>query len=79
MPRVAIKKKDYMVKDLSEWIVGRMHTMHLKQADVGEMIGISQPAFKNRLDKGLFSYGEMLTLLSKLKATDEEILRLMKL
>lgn len=79
MPRVAIKKKEYMVKDLCEWIAGRMRTMHLKQADMGEMIGISQPAFKNRLDKGLFSYAELVTILNKLNATDEEILRIMKL
>ena len=29
MPRVAIKKKEYMVADLPGWIVGRMHTMKL--------------------------------------------------
>lgn len=79
MPRVAIKKKEYMVSDLSEWIKGRMFRFKLTQEDMGKMIGLTQPAFRNRLEKGLFSYEEMLTLLSKLQATDEEILRLMKI
>lgn len=79
MPRVAIKKKEYKVSDFSKWIVTKMYEHHLKQSDLAELIGISQPAFCNRLKKGLFSYSEILTLLEKLSATDEEILRLMKI
>ncbi len=79
MPRVTIKKKDYMKADLSQWIVGRMYARHLRQADLAEAIGISQPAFCQRLKNGLFVYEELLTILNKLEATDEEILKLMKL
>lgn len=79
MPRVAIKKKDYMISDLSQWIVGRMYTKKLRQQDMAELIGITQSAFCQRLKKGLFTYGEMLSILKQLDATDEEILRLMKL
>lgn len=79
MPRVTIKKKEYMISDFSEWIAGRMFVLKLTQEDMGKMIGISQPAFRNRLQKGLFSYSEILTLLKKLQATDEEILKLMKI
>ena len=79
MPRVTIKRKTYMVNDLSEWIYGRMRKLNIKQADLAPEIGISQAAFSNRLKKGLFSYEDMITLLKALNATDEEILRLMKL
>lgn len=79
MPRVAIKKKDYMISDLSQWIVGRMYTKKLRQQDMAELIGITQSAFCQRLKKGVFTYGEMLSILKQLDATDEEILRLMKL
>lgn len=79
MPRVAIKKKDYMVTDLSKWIVGKMYELDLTQSDLAEMIGISQPAFCQRLKKGMFSYIELLTLLKRLSATDEEILKMMKI
>lgn len=79
MPRVAIKKKEYMVTDLSKWIVGKMYEMKLRQSDLAEMIGVSQPAFCQRLKKGMFSYEDLLTLLKNLNATDEEILKMMKL
>lgn len=79
MPRVRIKKKEYKVSDLSKWIVSKMYERHLKQEYLAECIGISQPAFCNRLKKGLFSYDELLTLFKELEATDEEKLRLMTL
>ncbi|MBE5877085.1 MAG: hypothetical protein E7290_09410 [Lachnospiraceae bacterium] len=78
MPRVAIKKKEYKVNDLSVYIVGKMYEKKLRQADLAEMLNITQPAFSNRLKKGLFSYAELLDILQKLESTDEEILRLMK-
>ena len=79
MPRVRLNRKKYMVKDLSEFIAGRMRTLGFTQAQMGKEINISQQAFSNRLEKGLVSYGELLTLFKKMNATDEEILRLMKL
>lgn len=81
MPRVAIKKKDYMIADLPGWIVGKMHKKKLRQTDVAKEIGITQPAMSQRLGQDLdsFTYGDLLTLFKVLEATDEEILRLMKL
>ena len=79
MPRVRFYKKNYMVKDLKEFIIGRMRTLGLTQEQIGKEINISQSSFSQRLNKSLFSYGDLLTLFKKLNATDEEILRLMKL
>lgn len=79
MPRVTIKKKDYMISDLSQWIAGRMYVKGLRQQDMAEMIGITQSAFCQRMKKGLFTYGEMLSIFKKLEAMDEDILRIMKL
>ena len=79
MPRVRLNRKKYMVKDLSEFIIGRMRTLGLTQAQMGKEINISQQAFGHRLQNSLFSYEELLVLFKKLNATDEEILRLMKL
>ena len=81
MPRVAIKKKEYKIKDLAGWIVGKMHTKRLKQSELAGSINISQAALSIRLSNGkdLFSYGDLLTLFKELEATDEEILRLMKM
>lgn len=79
MPRVALKKKDYKIRDLSVFIAGKMYAMNLRQADMAEVLDMTQPAFSYRLKKGQFNYEQMLTILQKIDATDEEILRLMKM
>ena len=70
-----------MIADLPGWIVGKMHKKKLRQTDVAKEIGITQPAMSQRLGQDLdsFTYGDLLTLFKVLEATDEEILRLMKL
>lgn len=79
MPRVSIKKKEYMVNDLVKWINRRRADLNLRQRDLAELLGISQPALSNRLEKGLFDYTDMIQILNVLNATDEEILKLMKM
>lgn len=79
MPRVAIKKKEYKVNDLSKWIVGEMREKKLRQKDIAKILGISQPAVSYRIEKGLFTYRELLTLFEKFETTDKDILHLMKL
>lgn len=78
MPRVTIKRKEYKASDLSKWIVGKMYELNLTQTDLAGYIGISQPAFCNRLRTASFSYRQLLTLFEKLHATDEEIVKMMK-
>lgn len=79
MPRVSIKKKEYKVNDFSKYLKAKMYENNLHQKDLAKMIGISPPSFTNRMKKGLFYYSDMLTLLSELKATEEEIIQLMKM
>lgn len=84
MPRVTINKKAYMLRDLANWIVGRMYVKGLRQKDVAQWIGINQQSMSRRLKqakegKDAFSAGELITLLKNLDATDEEILRLTKM
>lgn len=85
MPRVTINKKTYMLRDLAEWIEGRMSTKGLRQEDVGQWIGINQQSVSRRLkqakggDGKAFNAGELITLFKNLDATDEEILRLTKM
>lgn len=88
MPRIAIKKKDYMIKDLAGWIDGRMHSLGLNQETVAKELGITQAALSARLNpkkyesgavKDPFSYGNLLTLFKLLEATDEEKQRLLTL
>lgn len=79
MPRVSINKKKYKVCDLSAWIAGKMYAQGIRQAEMGELIGVSQSSFSHRLEKGLFDYEDLLAIFKRLNATDEEILKFMKL
>ena len=65
-----------------------MHSMGLKQKDIAKALNISQEAFSIRLNPktyeknkraGPFKYGDLLVLFKFLDATDEEILRLLRL
>lgn len=79
MSRVPINKKKYLKTDLREWMTGRMKTLHLNQKDMGELLGISQQAFGDRLKESNFTIDHLYEIFKKLQATDEEILRFMKL
>ena len=85
MPRVAIKKKEYMIKDFTGWVLQKMKMNGLRQQDVADMLGIAQGSFSTRVKKciktgqNIFSLEEAIMLLKSFEATDEEILRLMKL
>ena len=78
MPRVALKKKEYKASDLSKWLITQMYEKGFTQTQLAECIGMSQPAFSNRLRKGMFTYEQLLTLFEKLKAEDKDILKIMK-
>ena len=84
MPRVAINKKKYMLQDLYVWIDGKMSLKDIHQEDLGNILGITQEAVFYRL-KGLkcgkdtFKHMDLAIIFKTLEATDEEILRFMKL
>lgn len=79
MPRVTINKKKYLKTDLREWMEGRMDTLDKNQAYMGVALGISQQAFGNRLNKANFTNEQLYIIFKELEATDDNILRLMKL
>lgn len=84
MPRVAINKKKYMLQDLYVWINGKMLLNGVNQTRLGKLLGITQPSAHKRL-KGLkegkdtLKSIELAVIFKEFEATDEEILRFMKL
>jgi len=84
MPRVAINKKKYMLQDLYIWIKGKMSFLGMNQTDLGMIWGISQEAASTRLlglksGKDTLKHNDLAILFKKFEATDEEILKFMKL
>lgn len=79
MPRVHLKKKEYVAKDLCACIIGKMHMQGMLQKDMGDLLGITQQAFGRKLRKCQFSYLELLEVFKKLDFSDEEILRYSKI
>lgn len=79
MPRVAINKKKYLKTDLREWMNGKMDTLGKNQAYMGEALGISQQAFGSRLNDANFTNDQLYIIFKELEATDENIIRLMRL
>lgn len=64
---------------MREWMIGRMRTFGLTYRDVAELLDISTTAFGKRVKEGNFRNTQLYEIFKKLEATDEEILRLMKL
>lgn len=79
MPRVHILRKKYMLQDLSDWITGKMRVQKKSQAYMGELLGISQAAYGQRLRSGNFEVCQLLEIFRELQASDEEIIKLMKM
>lgn len=93
MPRVAIKRKEYKLKDFKGWVVQQMHIRNMTQEELGKVLGISQQRVsvmlaipksdkekrEKRINDDPFSYGQVLTLCEFFDTSDEEKIRLLTL
>ena len=79
MPRVRIKKKDYIITDFRKWLVGEMAVQGIRQKDVAEWPGVSQPAVSNKIKNGEFTLKELLTIFERFQVTEEQIGKLLKI
>ena len=94
MPRVALgaeQKMDYKLKDFKGWVSKQMKLNKKRQADVAEVLGISQARVSQMLripdpkdkeakeEKDPFSYGQVLTLCEFFGVDEKEKNRLLTL
>lgn len=79
MPRVTIKKQQYMVSDLNRFIREKMYEKKITQAHMAKLLGIAQSSFSVKLRDSAFNYIQLIKIFKELKASDEEILRAMRL
>lgn len=79
MPRIAIKKKQYKISDLSKFVVGEMYAQDVTQEEMARHMGITQSTFSYKLKHNAFSYGDLLTIFDVLGVTNEQKIKLMSL
>lgn len=88
MPRNPLgmeQKRDYKLKDFKLWVAMQMYEQGKTQADIGKVLGVSQPTVskmlklpdkKNKKDKKIkmdpFTYGQVITLCEYFGADIEE-------
>ena len=78
MPKITQFKEKYMAEDIGSWVVGQMHKKGIKQSELADELGMTQPAISYRLMRNNLEYRHLLTIFRVLETPDEEILRLMK-
>ena len=78
MPRVHIKKKDYMKSDFSASIVGKLYKENLVQSDLAREMNITQQALSRKIRAKSFSMDDLMVIFKVLNYSDEEIVRYLK-
>lgn len=78
MPRVSIKKKEYKARDFCKWLYGELKERKIRQREVAEWLGITQPAVSQKIDKCDFNFMELLIIFEKLGTDQEQIGKLLK-
>lgn len=75
MPRIAELKPNYMAADIGIIIAGLMKRKRVTPQEMSSKLGITRQALCYKLDKGSFSYKDIVIIFHELELTDEEILR----
>ena len=78
MPRVTLKKEQYMTRDTSDLIRNKMRHQGLTRQDIGDEFGICGRAVGYKLDRMNFTYPQLVKIFAKLEFTEGEILKCMK-
>lgn len=66
-------------EEFKKWISGKRSTERVTQEMLAKKMGITQQAAGAKLRKSQYSLEDLLILFQSVNATDEEILRMMKL
>ena len=81
MPRVATKKKQYNSADFCVWIYAKLKMNRNTLTELADYIGVTRMTVYNKISKreADFSYQQLMDIFKFCKASDEEILRFMKI
>ena len=78
MPRIKEKKKEYLVKDFSLWLIGQIKENEMTQREVAYLIGTSQQNFSYKLNNHSFTYEDFIKLMEIFKPDEQELMKLVR-
>lgn len=76
MPRVAIKKEEYLLNDFSGFIIGKMHGKYTQET-LGNEFGVTQQGMGYKIRNLKFTTKELMKLFALLDFDDAEIAKYM--
>lgn len=78
MPRIRLKKKEYMKRDMSAWIVAQASIRKISNQELADILHIHRNTITRKLDNASFDYEELVTLFEYFDTPEHEIALLMK-
>ena len=78
MPRVALKKREYMAVDFTKWLLGEMWERGISQEEMGGLLGITQQAFSGRMKTHKFDIKEAMLIFHEFDTPPDKIVQLFK-
>lgn len=80
MPKVLpLGKTERKKEEFRKWIKGKRSAESVTEEMLGKKLGISQQAAGQKMRKSQYTYTDLLILFQAVNATEEEILKMMKL
>ena len=76
MPRLSLKKTEYMAADLYAYIIGQMVTKGITQKELGEELGLSQQVTSSKLRRKALSTKELIATVNYLEIEGQTIARM---
>ena len=79
MPRIELKKKDYLLEDLSDYIRNEARRKGITLEDIAEELGCKKANVSYLLKNHSFSVEQIVTIFKVLEVEPEKIGRMLKL
>lgn len=77
MPRGYLKEKEYKADDLKKFIYHKAKDNNVTIKTLAELVGCARGTFYKKLEEGSLTYKDLLQVFKALKATGDEITKLL--
>lgn len=79
MPKTFVSDTDRAIDKFKRWYKTAKVTHDINDEQIAKKIGISQPAISQKMNGGTISLRDALIIFREMNASDEEILKLMRM